>query len=452
MTKSRISRRTMLRGIAAGGAAVAIGLPTLDIFCNGNGTALAQGSPFPRRFGVWFWGNGMIPERWVPLTTGRDYQLSTQLQPLLAVRNDVTVLSGVSVKSEARTAHYDGVASFLAGTPLTRPGETGCQGKTIDVLVSEAIQGPTRWPAIYAGVDTTTQAPEESASYTGGGSHNPPTVEPLALYNMVFREGFPSGEVSEDEITRWNLRRSVLSAVMEDVSSLKAQLGSYDRQRLDAHLEGIRDVETRLTSFVENPPSFASCALPMTPRPEYPEVDSRPQLRERHRLVSDMLAMALACDLTRVVHTMFTRSGTTVRFPGVTTEHHELSHKTDPVSQDELDNITVQIVDEFAYFVQRLASVPEGDGRLLDNLAVLATSDCAFGAEHTLDEYPILIAGGAGGRLRTGKHIHLPGVSASRVSLSLMRAVGASVEEFGVNEARETDDVGELEPAPGLEP
>jgi hypothetical protein len=135
---------------------------------------------------------------------------------------------------------------------------------------------------------------------------------------------------------------------------------------------------------------------------------------------------------------MFTRGGSNVRFPGVATGHHELSHKIDPTSQDQLDVIVKQIVDEYAYFVQALAAVPEGDGRLLDNIALLATSDCSFGAEHDILEYPILVAGSAGGSLVSGQHIRAEGEVSSKVCFSLLRAIGASVQSFGVNEARAT--------------
>ena len=124
---------------------------------------------------------------------------------------------------------------------------------------------------------------------------------------------------------------------------------------------------------------------------------------------------------------------------------HELSHKIDAVSQDQLTSIVQQIIEEYAYFVQALARVPEGDGRLLDNMALVATSDCSFGAEHEITEYPILIAGSAGGALVTGQHLRAVGEVASKVSFSLLRAVGASVDRFGVNEAEATTGLSGLE-------
>ncbi|MCA9577629.1 MAG: DUF1552 domain-containing protein [Polyangiales bacterium] len=443
MRSKKLSRRTMLKGILGGGAAVTIGMPMLEMFCNGNGTALADGSPFPKRFGAWIWGNGNIPERWTPLSTGRDYALSEQLRGLAPVRSDVTVVSGTIAASVAREPHLDGSASFLSGTPITSTGQHTIEAATIDVIARERIGGVTAFSSLQAGVQP--GLGNSTVSVNGPGSANPATVDPLTLYQLIFGEGFalPGEEPVIDPM--WQLRRSALSSVMEESASLRAQLGTHDQRRLDEHLTGVRELELRLLRFEEDPPNLASCALPAVPAADYPEVNSRPQMSVRHRLMADMLTMAMACDRTRVVHMMFTPGGSNVRFPGVATGHHELSHKIDAVSQDQLTLIVQQIIDEYAYFVQALANVPEGDGRLLDNLALLATSDCSFGAEHEITEYPILIAGNAGGALVTGQHLRAIGEVASKVSFSLLRAVGATVDRFGVNEAEATTGLSGLE-------
>jgi hypothetical protein len=443
MRSKKLSRRTMLKGILGGGAAVTIGMPMLEMFCNSNGTALADGSPFPKRFGAWIWGNGNIPERWTPLSTGRDYLLSEQLRGLEAVRSDVTVVSGTIAASVAREPHLDGSASFLAGTPIIATGQHTIEAPTIDVLVRNAIGGSTAFSSIQAGVEP--GLGNSTVSVNGPGSANPATVNPLDLYNILFGEGFSLPGEAPVIDPMWALRRSALSSVMEESAALRGQLGSHDQRRLDEHLTGVRELELRLLRFEEDPPNLASCALPAAPAADYPEVNSRPQLKQRHRIIADMLAMALACDRTRVVHTMFTSGGSNVRFPGVSTGHHELSHKIDAVSQDQLTLIVQQVIDEYAYFVQALAAVPEGDGRLLDNMALVATSDCSFGAEHEITEYPILIAGSAGGALVTGEHVRAIGEVASKVSFSLLRAVGASVDRFGVNEAEASTGLSGLE-------
>ena len=437
----RFTRRTMLRGML-GGTAVAIGLPVLDLFCDDNGSALADGAAFPRRFGIWYWGNGNLPERWTPRTTGADYELSDQLQPLANVKNDVTVVTGTVAASTAREPHHDGAASFLAGTPINETGQQDILAPTIDTLIRDVIGGTTAFRSLHAGVQPGLGT---TVSLSGPGSENPPTVDPLTLYNQVFGEGFtPPGEEPIID-PMWRLRRSALSSVLEEASVLERELGAHDKRRLDEHFTNIRELEMRLLRLEDSPPNLASCSVPPAPLPDYPEVNSRPQMSARSRAVADIMTMALACDRSRVVHTMFSMGVSNVRFPGVSTGHHELSHKVDPVSQDQLTLITQQIVTEYAYFIERLASVPEGDSRLIDNVAILGTSGCSYGAEHEITEYPILIGGSACGAIRTGEHIRVPGELSSKVSLTLMRAMGVNAASFGEREAEVSLGLSELE-------
>ena len=143
----RLDRRTLLRGMI-GGSAVAIGLPLLDIFCNDHGTAFAQGEAFPRRFGLFYWGNGNIPWRWNPEATdvGPDYALSEQLEPLAPVKSDVAVVTGTVAQSTAREPHHDGAASFLAGTPILTTGQQEMLAPTIDTLTTSLM--PSTVPVI----------------------------------------------------------------------------------------------------------------------------------------------------------------------------------------------------------------------------------------------------------------------------------------------------------------
>src|SRR5262245_39528532 len=124
MTK-QLSRRTVLRGML-GGMAVSIGLPLLDIFLNDHGTALAEGAPLPLRFGTWFWGCGMNPDRWAPKTEGADYELSPELEVLGDLRPQVSVLSGFNVflDGQPNVPHYTAVVANLTGTT---PPDDGIQ-------------------------------------------------------------------------------------------------------------------------------------------------------------------------------------------------------------------------------------------------------------------------------------------------------------------------------------
>lgn len=424
----KISRRTVLRG-ALGGAAVSIGLPALECFLNTHGTAYAAG-PLPKRFGVWFWGNGVLPERWVPTGEGTDWQLSDQLSPLANVKDDITVVSGMAVKTGNAIPHGSGPGGMLSGAPLELKGgeRYTFTRPSIDQLIAREIGQETRFRSLELGAK-----PEAGLSFNGPNSKNPPESSPRRFFDRVFGGDFvlPGDDVTPDP--RLRLRRSVLDAVMGDVQRLESKLGANDKARLDQHLSGIRDLERRLQRLEENPPSLEACALPEAPPEEFPDVEGRPPMPAIARAMADVLAMALACDQTRVFSFFYTYPVNNVLFPGMPAGHHRLTHD-EPGDQPKVNEIVKLIIGELAYFIEALRNVPEGDGTLLDNCAMLATSDTAFGRNHTLDDYPIVIAGSASGALKKGVHYRSPsGENTSMVLLSLVRAMDIPASDFGVD-------------------
>lgn len=429
MRKFKLSRRSLLKGVV-GGTIVSVALPPLEAFFNSTGTALASGSPIPKRFGMFFWGNGVIPERWVPTGVGKDYQLSEQLAPLAAVKDSITVVSGLHVKVPNFEPHWSGAAGILSGAPLKREGQHGTlQAPSIDQVIAQRLNAPTPYRSIEFGA-----RPGQGVSYNGPHSINPPESSPRALFNRLFGEGFrlPGDTSGPDPIL--GVRRSVLDAVMEDAKALQQRLGATDRQRLDQHLSGLRDLERRVAYMEENPPDFESCAVPTEPDEHYPDIEGRPQLTELNRVLTDICAMAVACDLTRVFSNQFTYPITNLLFQGATAGHHQLTHD-EPGDQPEVHSIVLQIMAELRYFIEKLRSVPEGDGTLLDNSLVFATTDCSFGRTHSIDEFPVVLAGTAGGQLRTGEHVRVVGENASKLLLEMINSVvEVPLGEFGQEE------------------
>ncbi|MEO8605965.1 MAG: DUF1552 domain-containing protein, partial [bacterium] len=181
-----ISRRTVLRGML-GGAAVSLGLPLLDCFLNPNGTALAQGAPLPVRFGTWFWGCGMNPDRWVPQHEGLDYDLPPELEALGAVRQHVSVLSGFNTVLDGRPnlPHWTGVMATLTGSvPSVEPE---VPAPTLDVLIAARLGAATRFRSLEVNA---TGVPGQSYSRASESIVNASTVSPLELYTRVFGSGF----------------------------------------------------------------------------------------------------------------------------------------------------------------------------------------------------------------------------------------------------------------------
>jgi hypothetical protein len=433
----KLHRRTVLRGLLGGGL-VTIGLPFLEAF---NRRASAAPDSFPKRFGMFYWGNGMLPEFWVPKSTGTTYELSPTLAPLAKHKPKISVVTGMKVPIVNAVPHFSGPIGFFSGSPPLAGDNEAFAAPTIDQVIANAIGGDSRFRSLEVGV-----APDAvGLSYNGPHSLNPAESSPAALFQRVFGPEFvmPGGEAKPNPTLA--LRKSVLDAVTDDAKSLQGILGATDKTRLEQHLDGVRALEKRIQKLQESPPKLDACKLPMEPKPEYPSVDGRPPLSEISRVMSDLIAMSLACDQTRVFSLWFSQPVTNVLFQGAPAGHHQLTHD-EASPQPEVAKILLQIMTELAYFLDALDAVPEGEGTLLDHCGILATSDVSYGRQHLLDDYPIVIAGSANGALKTGLHYRSPAnENTSKVTLTLARAMGMTLDSFGTAEAKATDGLSAIE-------
>ncbi len=442
-TRGGLTRRTLLRGLL-GSAAVTVGLPPLERFFNESGTAYAATcEALPRRFGLFFWANGSLPEFWVPPDTGAGFTLPPLLEPMAALREKISVVSGTKVLTGNPVAHWSGAGGFLTGAPLiTRGGEEYTfAAPTLDQVIANEVGSATRFRSLEVGIERG----QPPISYSGPDAGNPSETSPAALFDRVFGGGFvaPGEQVEADPKLR--LRRSVLDAVMGDAARLKARLGAGDQRRLDQHLTGIRDLERRIARLQEAPPDLAACVRPEAPLAAYPDEAGRPQLQAINRAMADLMALTLACDQTRVFSYQFHRPVSNALFPGASMGHHQLTHD-EAGSQPEVKAILLQIMGELSYLLGALDAVQEGDGTLLDHMVVLATSDCSRGRTHTLEDYPILLAGSCCGELRTGVHYRSPSSeNASRVPMTLARAMGLRPLTFGAAEGEVSEGLSAIE-------
>lgn len=420
----------MLRGLL-GGAAVSLALPPLEAMMNGSGTAYAGGAAFPKRFGVFFWGNGVLPDRWVPAAEGSAWQPSPLLMPLASLREHLTVVTGTRVTTLNTVPHGSGPAGLLsgdnmAGGAFTRP--------SLDQIVAQSVGGETR----FRSLETAVERSDRSLSYADAGQSNPPESNPRALFNRLFGEGFRAPGETGMADPRVGLRRSVLDAVTAQGTRLRGRLGAEDRRRLEQHMEAVRGIERQLQRLEENPPNLAACRRPEAPPEEVPDVLGRPDMRARSRLLGELLAMAMACDLTRVFFHMYSQPVNNVLYPDAPAGHHQLTHD-EPGAQPRVQAILNLILADLATFLEGLRAVREGDGTLLDHALVLCMTDCSFGRTHSLDEYPIVLAGGASAGLRRGVHLRARGENACKVSFSILQMMGVRAAEFGVGNGRVTE-------------
>lgn len=441
----KLSRRTVLKGIL-GGAGVTVGLPALEAMYNGNATALADGTGLPKRFGIFYWGNGVIPEKWVPNGTGSGdaWTLNEQMMPLESLKEHLTVVSGMAVLTGNVIPHGSGAAGILSGAAMSEragPEDFIFSRPSIDQIIAQEIGKDTRFKSLETGA-----RPSQGLSYNNGtGSVNPPESSPIRLFRRIFNEEFVMPGAEPILNPKIAFRRSVLDAVMNDSNRLRAKLSASDKVRLDQHFDGVRALEQRLERLSLNPPSLAACVMPAQPGEDPPDVEGRPQLHEIQSAITDVLRMALACDQTRVFSNYFSYPVNNVLYPGVSAGHHQLTHD-EPGEQPQVNMIVKQIMTELAFFLNQLKEVEEGDGTLLDSCAILCTSDVCFGRTHTIDNYPIIIAGSGGGELKQNYHYKsVSNESVGKVSLSLVNAMGLNHAEFGAGEGRVTQSLSEIE-------
>jgi hypothetical protein len=450
MQNRPISRRTVLRGLLAGGVAVSVPLPRLAGMLNGNGTAYAQeGTPLPVRFGTWFFGNGIIPDRWVPLSTGQGeaWQLSEQLAPLAEVKPWLSVLTGLSIKVPNNSPHASHPCAALTGAN-TGPGQVRLA--SIDQLIAPSIAGGTAYPTgIHAGLSNQTGATALglAVSYRGPNAANPPTYSPTSLYQELL--GFTSDGTPAAVDPELLYRQSVLDAVAADANALKGRLGAEDQIRLDHHLEGLNELQGRITRL----------AAPITtgpvPNPDalYPARGLDGEIsRERSQAFADLLVFALATDLTRVFSFMFTCPASHGNYADCglvnSSFHEDYGHR---LSRSGLSAATRGFNTGVKYAMSNLADlltkmkeVPEGDGNLLDNSCIYVTSCVSESQTHSGNDYPLIVAGKAGGRLQTDQHVRLLDENVSKVPFTLLTALGGTAEGFGEAEGRVTSGISEL--------
>lgn len=427
---TQLSRRSILRG-AINGAKVGMALPFLDIFLDVNGEALAAtGQRLPVRFGTWIWGCGFIPERWIPKTEGADYAMPADLEPLAPYRKQMAIFTGFDVKLDgvANKPHQTGNLGLRTGIPV--PSET-VRAPTLDVLIGEHMGQGTR----FRSIELSASGIERSYSFRGAGSPNPSEVSPVALYQRIFGEGFQdpnAGEFKPDPRTM--VRQSVLSAVTEDRQRLMKTLGAADRSRLDEYFTSVRQLEQQLALQLEPPAKVENFTKPDAPGQTVVDADIE-HVMVNHKIMATLLAQALACNQTRVFNMLFSDTASNLRRSASSDTHHTLTHE-EPVNpqlgyQEQVAWFAAKSMVACRDFVDALAGIKEGAGTLLDNTLVFAHSDCSIAKAHAVEGIPMMVIGGAGGRVRTGYHVAGRADAASRIGLSLQQAMGVQVEKWG---------------------
>lgn len=442
------TRRQFLRDMGIG-AGVGLGTMSLPLL----GARSSSAAEYPKRFVVWFTPNGSIRENWRPTGGETDFALSTILEPLAPHRDHLLVLDGIDMRSTSEgpgDGHQKGMGHMLTGVELL-PGDTGggcdscppvswASGISIDQLIANHIGEGTRFRSLELGVKVSSNSNVWTRMcYRGASEPLPPENSPYDLFERVF------GEIDADPFgleRRRALRQSVVDFANEDFQRIRARLSASDLERFESHVEGVREVERRLESAGA---LGAACEAPLLgDRLDATATENVPTIGQ---LQMDQAVMAMACDLTRVVSIQWTQSVGNLSFPwlGMSDRHHDLSHEGDGNSSaiDKLTRINRWYTEQFAYLLEKMKSIPEGEGTMLDNTCIVWVNELGRGNSHSRNDLPILMAGSAGGYFRTGRYLSYDSRPHNDLLTTLAQAYDVPVESFG-DPDHNTGPMGEL--------
>jgi hypothetical protein len=417
----KLSRRTALKGLG-----VSLALPWLEAMQPRSARAAAGGSKPPVRLAYLFVPGGVNVDEWLCDGEGADYKPRYTLEALKPVREDVLVLSGLDGREGETGAngHPLGCAPWLSSAPVGEKDRGGyATGITADQIAAARIGQTTRLPSLELGCDRdATDLYTSNISWRGPASPMGKEINPRAVFNRLF--GDPTADVYQ---------RSILDLVLEDARDLRTELGGIDRSKLEEYLDSVRSIERRIQLAEDEAQQPNARRRPEISLPEAIPAD----YPEHLRLLLDLLVLAFQTDGTRVATFMFNNEAGRRSWKeiGISESHHGLAH-LDPRTQegkdklDKLKRIDRFYVEQFVAMIQALKAVPEGEGTLLDNVLIMYGSGLAWGRLHNRENLPILLAGGGGGTVKGGRHIHCNGRPLADLQLALLERVGVKRERF----------------------
>lgn len=396
-----LNRRHFLRGLGA-----TMALPLLDAMVPMRLRAAAATAAKPSRSVFVYIPNGVNGMSWQVTKAGRDYDLSPSLKPLAKHQQDFTVFSGLHHPNGLGQAHVC-ADTWLTGAKIDAQGGRKYENSiSCDQVMAEVVGQQTRFSSLELSISSGTGQPFNSntLSFSRDGVPLPAEDNPKNIFNRLFGEE-PGGIGAQR--ARLTKRRSVLDAVMGEAKSLRLDLGTDDRCKLDEYLHAVRDVEQRaerLDAWLDVPKPVVDQKQAAPFQRDVPKA----QAGEYWRTMFDLIVLALRTDMTRVVTYMNGSEGNGLAIPeiGITQARHNLSHHNgDPVVLERLAKSDAFIMEQFAHFLNELSTVQDGGEPLLDRTMVLFGSGMSYGHSHCNSNLPILLAGGRGLGLKHGQHI-----------------------------------------------
>lgn len=438
ITKQHLSRRTLLRGLG-----VSISLPFLESMAPAQ-TALRKTAASPKtRLTCIYVPHGAIMGKWTPATEGTGFEFTEILKPLEPFRDYLNVVSDLAaplaggVNSDAGADHQRSAAVFLSGAHPEK-GVEAHVGKTMDQVAAEKIGQDTPLPSLELSIEDVSLSCGAglACAYMNTLAWKTPTT-PLPMENnpqVVFERLFGDGRDNAERNSRREQSSSILDSVKDEVAALNKKLPAADRTRLTEYLDDVREIERRIQK--------AATAVPTDVTVPDAPVGIPASFSDHLKLMFDLQVLAYKAEITRVSTLMFARDTSTVVYPdsGVRSGFHSTSHHSDvPANMERFAQINRYHASMLAYLLEKMKATPDGDGSLLDHSMVLYGSAMSDGNKHNHDPLPVLLAGGASGQLKGGRHLrYAQHTTMSNLLLAMLDKAGVPMDHFG-------DSTGKLE-------
>lgn len=438
VTGRSLPRRTILRGLGA-----TVALPLLDAMVPALAPVRLSAAAPRRRLGIVYVPHGAVMNRWTPGGGHEALELSPTLQPLAPFRDRLVVVTGLdnapalALQGEPAGGHGRIGAAFLTGVHAKpTEGADFRAGISIDQIAAAHLGQDTQLASLELGLESTDLAGAcdvgFSCAYVNTLCWRGPTT-PLPMENnprAVFERLFGDASTIDPaaRVTRLQRDRSLLDSVTQKVAELRRTVGSGDQAKLAEYLDAVRDVERR----IQKAEAQGARELPAV---DAPSGSIPARFEDYARLMFDLQVLAYQSDLTRVISFMVGKELSARTFPelGVPDPHHPLSHhQNDPAKLEKLARINVFHLQLFAYYLERLQSVRDGEGTLLDQTLLLYGSGMGDSNLHDPRDLPIMLAGGAAGALTGGRHLRFAkGTPLTNLYLTMLTKVGVPVERIG---------------------
>jgi hypothetical protein len=433
-----LPRRTFLRGLGA-----CMALPLLECMLPALSRAVGPVGGIPRRMVFVYLPNGIDMENWTPQGVGPTFDLPSTLEPLTALRGDVSVLSGLAHNNarglgDGAGDHARANSCFLTGVHPRKTAGADIQiGISADQLAAQQIGKNTRLPSLELSCDTSGRqagacdsgyacAYQNNISWRNENTPMPPTTDPRLVFERLFgAEEDP--DLAAGRAVREASRKSILDVVLGDARSLQKSLGVTDRRKLDEYLTAVRETEVAIDQDVK---FRAAMPPPAMNRPDGIPGD----FTEHVRLMYDLLGFALQTDSTRIASFMVLREGSNRPYPfiGVNEGHHDLSHHGNSAEKKaKIAKINHFHFEQFAGFLAKLKTMREQSGTVLDNSMIVLGSAIADGNKHQHNELPVLLCGHGAGALKPGRHVKFSETPMTNLYLTLLSQMGVKADRLG---------------------